>query len=972
MCLDENHAASPLTLAQQQETEYPLISKAKTAKSFRDLLVGFFQMLVEVLHESEVLYKDKDLMDNIHSWLGSMSSSSLRPFRHTATTIALAVTSGLVQVTYTLDHRITNIEQQLHASKRSKAKAKSFEIGLNLNEATEYRKYCTETIQSFFDTVFVHRYRDYDAKIRTECVEALGNWIWELPTIFMEPSYLRYLGWMLSDTNAATRQEVLKQLGRIFKRDAEQIGHFIDRFRPRLVEMATRDAEVSVRVGAIHVIDSLRAAALLEPNEIDSIGELIFDSELRIRKAVVGFFVACVNDVYEGKVEEIGGTDVLVEFDGVEEDDFESPRKEWANVKCLAETLATYDSQIEERQQSSGVAGLDIAVDLLGGSAPETRISLASQVLYDKVNEIKQWQILAGYLLYDHTASTKSKSKSKKTPESAFKNAVAPSTAEESILLKVLAAAVKTSIAQTTELDKGKRRGQRMEAPEAQEEIAIELAGTIPRLLNKFGAEPETATTVLRLEHFLNLGIFQQLRQDSSKYGKLLDEICTQFNRHVDSRVISEAAAALLHARQHEELEELADEKLSTLWENTVNDLRNFDKTCELAVRGNLSESSLRGLSTTLMKISKLAGISDCVDVLDGEGESSDSSSSVIDVLVNIVHRGKYEPQEDEIDDLEDEVVSYAIKACQFYFMWRTRAVSKLLSDGVSLSDSAIDRLSVLRSTYRRYLIETFSSRAAIDELRLFATGSLCDLHLTLATLRTPIERFHPSSSSAAEPSAAANLKTLAQEIEPGLIPELIAIFDGAEKQYAKKTKRDKVLNPPAEDEDPVDDEEEADEDEDEDLSKEERIAAELKAEKALCELTAKLVMAISAKVLDQRGPSPGKLRRRMLRNQTKLGHNFKEVLNYLDEEKMLRKAASSKKSGKLAPAAPQKQQEQQKSAETIEDDEDEHIFDHSEGEREKSADLEDDPIIDDEPDEEDEQQQQQQSNDLDDEILGD
>src|SRR5690606_24025827 len=125
-------------------------------------------------------------------------------------------------------------------------------------------------------------------------------------------------------------------------------------------------------------------------------------------------------------------------------------------------------------------AGLDIAVDLLGGSAPETRISLASQVLYDKVNEIKQWQILAGYLLYDHTASTKSKSKSKKTPELAFKNAVAPSSAEESILLKVLAAAVKTGIAQTTELDKGKRRGQRMEAPEAQEEIAIELAGIIP------------------------------------------------------------------------------------------------------------------------------------------------------------------------------------------------------------------------------------------------------------------------------------------------------------------------------------------------------------------------------------------------------------------------------------------------------------------------------------------------------------
>lgn len=946
-----------------------MVSKAKTAKSFRDLLIGFFQMLVSVLHESELLYKEKDLMDNIHAWLASMSSSSLRPFRHTATTISLAITSGLVQVAHTLDSRITSIEQQLQASKRTTAKAKSFEIGLNLNEATEYRKACTEMIQSFFDTVFVHRYRDFDPKIRTECVEALGNWIWDLPTAFMEPSYLRYLGWMLSDTNAATRQEVLRQLGRVFKRSAEQLGHFIDRFRPRLVEMATRDVEVSVRVAAISVMNTLRSRALLEPSEIDAIGELIFDTEPRIRKAVVDFFVASVEDVFEAKVEELGGGDILDEFDSVEEDDFSSPRREWVNVKCLAETLANYDAQIEERQPSASTQGLDLAVDLLATPSPETRISLASQVLYDKVDEVKQWQVLAGYLLFDHTTSSKSRSKSKpKSSEAAFKKAVAPSSSEEAILLKVLTSAVKANIAHTAELDKGKRRGQRMEAPEAQEEIAIELASIIPQLLNKFGAEPETVTTVLQLEHFLNLGIFQQLRQDVDKYGALLDEICTQFNRHDDVRVISEAAAALLHARQHDELEELADGKLSSLWENNREGLRHFDSACELSVRGNLSEDSLRSLSTTLMKMSKLAGISDCVDVLSVEGSSAESSSPTIDILAKIVHRGKYEPQEDIIDDLEDEVVSYAIKACQFYFMWRVRSLAKLLADGVSLSDSEADRLSVLRQTYRRYLIETLSSRAAIDELRLFATGSLCDLHLTFATLRTPIESFHPSSATT-QASAADKLKDLIHPIEPGLVPELISIFDGAEKQYAKKTKRDRTLNGPAEDEDPVDDEDEDDEDEDEDLSQQERLAAELKAEKALCELTAKLVLAITGKVLDNRGPHAGKLRRRLLRNQAKLGNNFKEVLNYLDEDKLLRRLGK-KPSGKPTAAAhpQQQQQQQQKSAEMVDDDIEDEVSDHGDGEPAEPMEDDDDDVDKDE----EEEQDGRQDNDIDDDVLGD
>lgn len=933
------------------------------------MLVGFFHSLVGLLHETDVLYKDTDLMDNLHAWLASMSSSSLRPFRHTATTISLAVQTGLVNVASVLDRRIANIEQQLTAAKRGKNKTKAAEVQRTLNEANGYRKTCSEGIQSFFDTVFVHRYRDVDPKIRTECVDALGVWIWDLPTIFMEPGYLRYLGWMLSDTNAVTRQEVLKQLLKVFRRDAQQLGHFIDRFRPRLIEMATLDSEVSVRVMAISVIDSLRSAALLEPNEIDAIGKLIFDTEIRIRKAVVNFFVACIDDVHEGKMEEIGGAEVLDELDDVEEDDYESPRKEWINIKCLAETLAIYDAQIEESQQNGAAGSLDAAVELLDGANPETRISLAAQVLYDKVPEVNTWEMIAGYLLFDHTTSSKSKSRSKSkatSPEAAFKKAVAPSSEEESILLDVLSSAVKSSLTLTSDHDKGKRRLGRSEAAEAQEEVALELTTAIPKLLNKFGAEPETAAIVLRLERFLNLDTFQQLRQDSSKYERLLDEISTQFNRHDDRRVLSEATAALLHARQYEELEELTDTKITLLWENAINALRNFDKSCELSVRGNLAEEPLRSLATILMKISKLASISDCVDALEAKSKSTDSSSAAIEILSNIVHRGKYEPQDDEIDDLEDEVVTFAIKASQFYFMWKTRSVAKLLAAGTGLSDTDLDTLSVLRQSYRRHLIETFSSRAAIDQLRLFSTGSLVDLHLTFATLRPSIKNFRPSS--AATTGRGDKIKVLLQDIEPGLIPELISIFEGAERQYAKKSKKDKTLNDPAEDEDPMadDDEELDDDDEDEHLSKEEQFAAELKAERAFCELTGKYVLAITGSLIDDRGSHGAKLRRRILRNETKLGHNFKEILTHLDEEKMSRR---HKKPLKPQPA---KSDKQALSLEIITgEDDDDNLFDDIEPEEGSREDLRRRELIEDDPIDEGDDDEGL-NNDVDDDGLGD
>jgi cohesin complex subunit SA-1/2 len=904
------------------------------------------------------MYNDAELMDNLHAWLASMSSSSLRPFRHTATTISLAVQSGLVDVAGTLDRRIANIEQQSQAAKRGKNKAKAAEVQRNLDEANNHRNVCSEAIQSFFDTVFVHRYRDVDPRIRTECVEALGSWIWDLPTIFMEPGYLRYLGWMLSDINAPTRQEVLRQLLKVFKRDAQQLGHFIDRFRPRLIEIATLDTEVSVRVAAISAIDTLRAAALLEPSEIDAIGRLIFDNEIRIRKAVVNFFVACIGDVREGKVEELGGQDTLDEFYAGEDDDFDQPRKEWLDIKCLAETLAIYDAQVEEANQTDALTGQEVSLDLLESAVPDTRISLAAQVLCEKLPEIKTWEILAGYLLFDHSTSTKSRATKAKgknsSPDIAFKKAVAPSSDEESILLEVLSSGIKLSVTQPDYVDKGRRRGHR-EVAEAQEEVALELATTIPQLLSKFGAEPQTAAVVLRLEHHLNLDTFQQLRQDTTRYGRLLDEISTQFIRHDDKRVLSEVATALLHARQFAELEEITDSKLSLLWDNVIAALRNVSKTCELSIRGNLAAAQLRQLSTLLMKISKLASVSDCTDLLEAEPKSMDGVPAAIHILINIVHRGKYEPQEDEIDDLEDEIAALAIKTCQFYFMWKIRDLSNRLGAGASISDSEIDQLSVHRQNHRRHVIETFSSRAAIDQLRLYATGSLCDLHLSFAILRPKINALRASSAT----TKADKLKVLVQEIEPGLVPELTSIFDGAERQYAKRSKKDKVLNDPADDEDPLADDEEADDADDDDLSPEERFAAELKAEKALCELTAKYVLSITGHLIDNRGSQADKLRRRLLRNQTKLGNNFKEVVAYLDEEKMARAARKAT----IKPSKPTLGKDTAPADIDVFED-----VEPEEGSREdlrRRGLIEEDPIDDDDSDE-------HQQNDVEEDILGD
>ncbi|GAB1314038.1 cohesin complex subunit [Madurella fahalii] len=895
-------------------TDYPLISRAKSSKSFRDLLVGFFRSLVTVLHETDVLYKDSALMENIARWVASMSSSTLRPFRHTATTVALAMEAALVEVAKKLDDRITKMTQQVEAEKSRKGRNKErlAAIQKNLDEAEQNRQLCQEQITDFFETVFVHRYRDIDAKIRTECVEALGTWIWHLPTFFMEPEYLRYLGWMLSDVMPQTRQEVLKQLARIFKRDAEKLGHFIDRFRPRLVEMATKDSDVSVRVAAISVIQILKDTGMLEPDEIDSVGRLIFDAELRVRRAVIDFFAGCVNDSIETKIDEMGGSDAVDELFGEDEDDdYFSPRRDWISIKCLAELLAAYDAQLEEENHTPAPRGLDIAVEMVQAVAPETRISLASQVLYEKIDQVKNWELLSGYLLHDHTTSTKSRSSSKRnSSEAAMKNAIAPKGNEESVLLEVLASAVRLSLASGSET----RRKQRPDAGDSAEESAIHLANIIPRLLKKYGAEASTAVIVLRLEHSLPLDIFQQLRQDSTTYSRLLDEICTQFDRHVDRGVLAEATAALLHARKYDELEELTDTKISELWETVINAFRHFDKTQELSDRGNMEPPAIAQLGNILLKISKLTSVADCIEVLEAPGQSEDSANPAIELLTRTVHRGKLDQVDEVLDDLEDEAVSFAIQSCQFYFMWKVRALIGAVQARAGIPAREVERLASLRKTYANNLIWTLSSRGTNDELRLFATGGLCDLHVLFATLRQAVQHQPPASSSSSSAAADSSLHSskeypllnpLFEPIQPGLTNELIEIFSAAERAYARCIKR--TLNDPGEDEDPLDqlsdeedDEDDDDDDEDEDgehgdakLSPTERKRKELKLERALCELAGKLVLAVLAKAVDHVGPQAGKLRRRMVRNQNKLGANFKETVGFLDEVKLREKVAA-------------------------------------------------------------------------------
>jgi cohesin complex subunit SA-1/2 len=852
------------------------------------------------MHNSGVLYDDIALIENIQLWVTTMSSSFLRPFRHTATVVALAITTSLCKVAKEQTESTAKSLRILEGEKKKKGanKGRLATFQQQIDQGNERRELCENTIRDFFDTVFVHRYRDVDPKIRTDCVEALGQWVVVLPTMFLEGAYLRYLGWMLSDISAPTRHEAVKQLEKILKNTEKIAGirEFVERFRARIVEMAARDSETGVRASAVDLLDLFREAGMLEPDDIDVIGKLIFDTESRVRKAVVGFFAMNIKDLYESKIEELGGEETLEDIFTLGEKDPGMPRSEWITLKCLAEVLLSYDS--EESEEPSQIQGATDS-ETLKASGVESRYFLAAQALYDKMPAVSDWDVLAGYLLFDHSVNVDPKSKTADIQRS-LRESFKLDEKEEVVLLEILDASVKLNLAQPDDHDKSKKKSSKADAKDQKESIARRLAVIIPRLLSKFGANPKTTAAVLRLEQELNLSVFQALRMEDTAYPELLHEIGVQFKGHSDQRVLNEASAALLHARQYEELEDTTEESMQTLWDDTVEGMRTrfqaSSKAAGFTARGDLSVDRLTEFASAVTRVSKLASIMSPVNRFENnrKGERSKSARATmvpIDILIELVSRGVLSEADPDIDEIEDELVIAACRSALFYFMWKARSLQESISKAEPVADVDIDAINGRLEAFKTGLFSVLSSRGGLDDLRLLATGTFLDVHVLFSTLNPTKWTRTKEALAAADTTADGQygyLQTLTQHIAPDVQEELTSIFVASEKQYAKKAK--KGLSAPADDDEPEDidsdPEDDADDDDDDAFTDAERRAEALKAEQKLCELSAKLVLAILAGVLDTSGPLKGKLRARIQRNRAKLGPNFKEVVAYLDEPK--------------------------------------------------------------------------------------
>ena len=915
-------------------TDYPLISKVKGNASFRSTLCGFFATLISTCHAAGLLYSDLALHENIEIWVHTMSSSTLRPFRHTATVIALTIGNTLCTVAADIAENAARTVRQKEGEQKKKSvnKERVKALEAKVAEGERHSAQVLESMGHLLDAVFVHRFRDVDPKIRLECVTALGNWIITLPDVYFDGLHLRYLGWVLYDPSAPTRAEVIKQLGKLFKNkdNAPRLRTFTEKYRERMVEMAVQDSEVSVRAATVDLLDMIRKTGLLEPNDIDKVGGLIFDVEPRVRKAVAGFFAENINDLYDATVEDFGGDEGLAETLGEEvDDDFDAPRASWLKLKCIAEALHSYDVEDDERD----LRGTDGGGSALIATGVDSRYAMAARTIYDGIPVAREWETLAGYLLFDLSSTEQPLEGADATLESRCKL----NEKETTLLLELLNVAVKARISEAVEAETDKR-GHRTKAlkeasREVRENTALRLAKTLPQLLKKFGSNPSTASAVLRLGQILDLKIFQELRQDSTTYASLLDDINKQFLTHTDQGVLAEASTAILHARRFEDLEEVTESKVQELWDDTISTLR--------ALVSSRQDDNMSELCNTVRRIANLASISDCVAVLDLEGRpasrkkvNAQTTASPLSLLMDLIR----DPDLDNAAGEEaDETLISAIQSVLFYYMWTVRSLQTAIPQGTAISKFP-DLVLFTQS------LETLvDNRPAASPVRLVALGTILDIYTLFATFRHA--KFPPNHQSAHE------IQSLVQHIPSSAESLILSTYTVLEKIFAKKSHR---MLEAAPDDDLASDPEDSSDDEDEDEPSHAQQET-LTAEKRLCELAGKMVLSILGRVLDCEGPNKGKIRERLKRNKMKLGSNFKEVLAYLDDPKPKAKKRAPAKKNVVKPAEIEGEDEgsgQERGEGEEEDDDDARQVEEGDEDDLRERELVEDRIVDPDDDE--------------------
>ncbi|KAE9235653.1 hypothetical protein PF004_g9050 [Phytophthora fragariae] len=489
--------------------EYPLTSRGKGMKKFQRNFEEFWEVFVKECHESDILFTS-DIATNLIDWLTTLSSSELRPIRHTSTVAVLALSNSLVRTAANISEQLAISTRQLNAETNSPSTTPGAHKSPNVQKIALLRdnKTLYETrlqqvlklVNLIFTGVVVHRYRDVMPEIRVVSVQCLGHWIITLPDQFLKDNFLKYLGWLLSDKSASVRLEVIEILCELYEKDAltEKLEVFTARFLPRYLELC-KDVDDSVVEECIHLLIAVDKCSLISSDiELQTVEKLVFDAEHEhIRKAAAEF-VCLQYDAFGVAVSKTKDAKL---------------KKEQLNTQAIA--LVEF---AEEYIQNHGIPedAVETLVDAFWG--------------LDDCLVLQDWQLITNLLLVD-------------------KSAPDLSSEQQTILLRLLVASVRKLVGNDT--NRGTSAAAKKESEQLREEITVAYCKDIPNLFLLYQADSDKLELLLQLIPMLTLKS-EVIGHHSGQIKELLEKLKLAYLLHSDEGLLTSLSLSITHLIQTE------------------------------------------------------------------------------------------------------------------------------------------------------------------------------------------------------------------------------------------------------------------------------------------------------------------------------------------------------------------------------------------------------------------------------------
>lgn len=617
---------------------------------------------------------DGVLIETLQNWLTTMSSSTYRPFRHTATLVSLRIMDQLCTLAEKAQETLNNAKRHLAAESKKSKLTKSRITTLKQTCVQEDRK-CKdlqEYLTEFFDNIFVHRARDVESVIRHECFKELCNWMLNYQSFFVNNNYIRFFGWAFNDQSASVRSEVLKSLIKLYKVEsiAPNFKSFTRRFTGRIEEMALYDVDVSVRISAIQLCSALykQKINILSAEGRSQLTSMIASDAPRVRKSAAPF----VKTLIESNVIAPLVTQVTQTLKG------KSGRRAanttatpvnttWVTLKAISAFLVEQTASI---LGSESTDAMQVDLESMTSTLIEKRTFIITNIieaLWGQMPQLQDINVMADYLYRDHSQSQQQQQDDAMDTENSveIEDCYRLTEDEETILVNVYVACIQTAMAKGLDKNlpesKDRRKLDDTFWEENKNELSRHLVQSLPKLLPKHLEDPNRMTQLATLPTLMNLDVYMELRAEK-EYENLLETLARVYLGATSTELLKNCADSLQHLSKNTNLNEINQLHLGELKEAVVNQVREACKGKDL-VTCNYTPSLLHAVSVSMLRLSCLVNFCDATTAME---DSQGTSMNVLEYAGALAERAAFHKE-----DTEEKISIYALTVLSRYMMWK-------------------------------------------------------------------------------------------------------------------------------------------------------------------------------------------------------------------------------------------------------------------------------------------------------------